>query len=53
MRRVSITDGGEPFGAETFLRHYGTDGVETCNLSTGQLSAGSAVQSAGMSRSTL
>ncbi|CAG9980926.1 unnamed protein product [Clonostachys byssicola] len=43
---------GTILGADTFLRHYGscktTDGVETCNLSTGQLSAGSAVQSAGM-----
>lgn len=40
-------------GAQTFLRHYGSchiaDGVETCDLLTSQQSAGSAVQSAGMS----
>ena len=41
-------------GSPTFLRDYGScgaevQGVSTCNLSTAQLSAGSSVQSAGIS----
>ncbi|KAI9147017.1 Major facilitator-type transporter ecdD [Paramyrothecium foliicola] len=39
-------------GAEAFLRDFGTceviDGVETCDISTAQRSAGSSVQSAGI-----
>ena len=44
---------GTILGSAKFLKDYGScvvvDGVETCNLSTSQLSAGSAVQSAGIS----
>lgn len=44
---------GTILGSPVFLRHYGSctavDGVETCNLSTQQLSLGSSIQSAGIS----
>ncbi|KAJ1326851.1 MFS transporter SP family sugar:H+ symporter [Microdochium nivale] len=43
---------GTILGSPVFLRHYGSctavDGVETCNLSTQQLSLGSSIQSAGI-----
>ena len=44
---------GTILGSQTFLSEYGScsnvDGTRTCNLSTAQLSAGSSVQSGGIS----
>jgi hypothetical protein len=44
---------GTILGSQTFLSEYGScsndDGGRTCNLSTAQLSAGSSVQSGGIS----
>lgn len=48
---------GTILGSPRFLKDYGScamvDGVEVCNLTTPQLSAGSSVQSAGISTSTI
>jgi hypothetical protein len=48
---------GTILGSQRFLSDYGSctdiDGVQTCNLSAAQLSAGSSVQSAGISRSKI
>jgi hypothetical protein len=48
---------GTILGSPRFLKDYGScamvEGAEVCNLSTPQLSAGSSVQSAGISKSTL
>jgi hypothetical protein len=48
---------GTILGSPRFLKDYGScamvEGVEVCNLTTPQLSAGSSVQSAGISKSTL
>lgn len=48
---------GTILGSPRFLKDYGScamvEGVEVCNLSTPQLSAGSSVQSAGISKPTL
>jgi len=48
---------GTILGSPRFLKDYGScsmvEGVEVCNLSTPQLSAGSSVQSAGISKSTM
>jgi SP family sugar:H+ symporter-like MFS transporter len=46
---------GTILGSQRFLSDYGScvevDGVSTCSLSTAQLSAGSSVQSGGISES--
>jgi hypothetical protein len=46
---------GTILGSQRFLSDYGScvdiEGVRTCNLSTAQLSAGSSVQSGGISKS--
>jgi hypothetical protein len=48
---------GTILGSPRFLKDYGScamvEGVEVCNLSTPQLSAGSSVQSAGISKCTI
>lgn len=47
---------GTILGSQRFLEDYGScvmvEGVKTCNLSTAQLSAGSSVQSGGISETS-